>query len=292
MCCICNFDHKMSRNISVKSVDNRVNSLNEIASVSFGILFDADKCDPRTRHFWLVSGGPWKVIVILLIYYAFVRIIGPKLMQNRRPFNLRNVLLIYNVSLILINSFFFYEAINAFTYYRSLFDTKYPPDDDFSRETIRRITAIYWYCISKFVDLTETVFFVLRKKNNQISFLHMYHHISVPLLAYISLAAKPNIPGVYLFILCNSFVHIVMYTYYALASFGQHMAKYLWWKKYITRLQLMQFVVYILYTIYLAKHQVGYPDGLFWYGCTQSPIFFFLFFNFYKKSYQMKHKNL
>lgn len=37
----------------------------------------------------------------------------------------------------------------------------------------------------------------------------------------------------------NSFVHIIMYTYYMLAAIGPHLHKYLWWKKYITDLQMV-----------------------------------------------------
>lgn len=37
----------------------------------------------------------------------------------------------------------------------------------------------------------------------------------------------------------NSFVHIWMYAYYGLAAMGPHMQKYLWWKKYLTKLQLV-----------------------------------------------------
>jgi len=37
----------------------------------------------------------------------------------------------------------------------------------------------------------------------------------------------------------NSFVHVLMYTYYGLSALGPHMQKYLWWKKYLTRVQLV-----------------------------------------------------
>lgn len=37
----------------------------------------------------------------------------------------------------------------------------------------------------------------------------------------------------------NSFVHIIMYTYYFLSAFGPKMQKYLWWKKHITNLQMV-----------------------------------------------------
>jgi hypothetical protein len=38
----------------------------------------------------------------------------------------------------------------------------------------------------------------------------------------------------------NSFVHIIMYSYYLLAALGPSVQKYLWWKKYLTSLQLVR----------------------------------------------------
>ena len=38
---------------------------------------------------------------------------------------------------------------------------------------------------------------------------------------------------------CNSFVHVVMYAYYGLSAVGPQMRPYLWWKRYITKLQLV-----------------------------------------------------
>ena len=37
----------------------------------------------------------------------------------------------------------------------------------------------------------------------------------------------------------NCFVHIIMYSYYFLAGLGPSVQKYLWWKKYVTVLQLV-----------------------------------------------------
>jgi hypothetical protein len=37
----------------------------------------------------------------------------------------------------------------------------------------------------------------------------------------------------------NAFVHIIMYTYYLFAAFGPRFQKYLWWKKYLTVLQMV-----------------------------------------------------
>ena len=48
--------------------------------------------------------------------------------------------------------------------------------------------------------------------------------------------------------LINSFVHVLMYTYYGLSALGPHMQKYLGWKKYLTRIQLVG---------YAEKHPYG-----------------------------------
>lgn len=37
----------------------------------------------------------------------------------------------------------------------------------------------------------------------------------------------------------NSTVHVIMYLYYALAAMGPGVAKYLWWKRYLTMIQLV-----------------------------------------------------
>ena len=47
----------------------------------------------------------------------------------------------------------------------------------------------------------------------------------------------------------NSFIHVVMYTYYGLASLGPEVQKYLWWKKYLTKLQLVCFFCTAFYLI-------------------------------------------
>ena len=37
----------------------------------------------------------------------------------------------------------------------------------------------------------------------------------------------------------NSFIHVIMYSYYGLTAFGPWIQKYLWWKRYLTMLQLV-----------------------------------------------------
>ena len=46
----------------------------------------------------------------------------------------------------------------------------------------------------------------------------------------------------------NCFVHIIMYSYYFLSGLGPSVQKYLWWKKYVTVLQMVRLSV--LYNTY------------------------------------------
>jgi len=45
----------------------------------------------------------------------------------------------------------------------------------------------------------------------------------------------------------NTFVHTVMYGYYLLAAMGPWIRPYLWWKKYLTKIQLIQFVAIFIH---------------------------------------------
>lgn len=52
----------------------------------------------------------------------------------------------------------------------------------------------WWYYISKLTEFADTIFFVMRKKDSQVTFLHLYHHSLTPLETWILvkfLAGKP-----------------------------------------------------------------------------------------------------
>ena len=48
----------------------------------------------------------------------------------------------------------------------------------------------------------------------------------------------PPVPAAYFGATLNSFIHVLMYSYYGLSSVPS-MRPYLWWKKYITQGQLV-----------------------------------------------------
>jgi GNS1/SUR4 family len=68
------------------------------------------------------------------------------------------------------------------------------------------------------------------------------------------------------------------YAYYMLAAIGPHMQKYLWWKKYLTSMQMVQFVMVFLHAMQLFFHNpCGYPIGYAYVAIALAVSFFFLF---------------
>lgn len=94
----------------------------------------------------------------------------------------------------------------------------------------------YVYYVSKFYELLDTVLSRLNRARMPFPALHIFHHSCVLLMAWLWLEYAQTLQfGGLLF---NTLVHVVMYYYYALKSLGLKV----WWKKYITQLQIVQFV--------------------------------------------------
>ncbi|XP_054158430.1 elongation of very long chain fatty acids protein 7-like [Oppia nitens] len=247
--------------------------------------------DPRTRHLPLLTNGPWTLCAIMLSYLIFTRHIGPALMKHRDPYTLRHTMLLYNTVLVVCNVYFFIEALVCIGFGRDLLDFQFPSKYDTSPRAMRMLYSGYAYFLTKFLDLFDTVFFVLRKKYSQITILHLYHHTIVPMLGWMAMKISPTAAPIGLFAIANSFVHTVMYTYYALSALGPSVRPYLWWKKYLTILQLCQFVIYgVYYTVFLFA-QSGYPAIYMSIGFIQPFIFFYMFWQFFHYSYNGRGNN-
>lgn len=98
--------------------------------------------------------------------------------------------------------------------------------------------AVWWYYFSKLLEFCDTFFFILRKKDKQLTFLHVYHHSTIFSLWWIGIKYVPS-GSTFFPAMVNSSIHVLMYTYYGLSALGPSIAKYLWWKKYLTMLQLV-----------------------------------------------------
>ena len=136
---------------------------------------------------WSVLGSP-KFLTILLNFYFCALKLGKFLMRNRAPFKLTLVIRLYNLFQVFTCigfALFFYLRIGYETF-SSTWKCRSYEAENFSRETLIEIFSAQWYFMAfRSIELLETLFFVLRKKENQISFLHVYHHVSTLVMLYI-----------------------------------------------------------------------------------------------------------
>jgi elongation of very long chain fatty acids protein 4 len=108
----------------------------------------------------------------------------------------------------------------------------------------------------------------------------------------------------------NSFIHVIMYSYYGFSAMGPSVQKYLWWKKYLTQLQLvlifinnkylnyfklfilkLQFFVIMIHALVNIASECTYPKGFSWSFVIYGILITALFMNFYQKSYTSPKKN-
>jgi len=164
-----------------------------------------------------------------------------------------------------------------------------PVDYSSSPDALAAAAAVWWYYWSKFTDFTDTFFMVLKKKNNQITSLHVIHHAIMPMTSWIFLKYVGGGHSTF-FMFLNMGVHVVMYFYYLMSSLGPQVQKYLWWKRYITRLQLLQFVTFSLHGCLPLFSDCSYPTPAVVFILFLGVLFFGLFSNFYIQSYRQKEK--
>ncbi|XP_033360024.1 elongation of very long chain fatty acids protein AAEL008004-like [Bombus vosnesenskii] len=256
-----------------------VNNYNEILEANKEIMVDS----------WPMMSSPGPMLCIVGTYLAFVLKVGPKMMEKRPAFQLKNVLILYNAIQVLFSIWLTHKAfepgVASLMLSPKCNNANRPPTDLEIQTTVTK--AAWWYFIAKIVELLDTVFFVLRKKQNQVTFLHVYHHTLTAIFSWCYLKFLPGEQGALIGFL-NTFVHIVMYSYYLIAALGPQYKKYLWWKKYMTWIQLVQFFLMLGYQLMILAMDCKVPRALTYFFIANTIIFIYLFGNFYRKSYTKK----
>ncbi|XP_016097894.1 elongation of very long chain fatty acids protein 4-like [Sinocyclocheilus grahami] len=145
--------------------------------------------DKRVEE-WPMMSSPLPTLGISVLYLLFLWV-GPLYMQNREPFQLRKTLIVYNFSMVLLN---FYICKELLLGSRSAGYSYLCQPVNYSNDVneVRIASALWWYYISKGVEFLDTVFFIMRKKFNQVSFLHVYHHCTMFILWWIGIKWVPG----------------------------------------------------------------------------------------------------
>ncbi|KAJ3301833.1 hypothetical protein HDV03_000300 [Kappamyces sp. JEL0829] len=148
----------------------------------------------------------------------------------------------------------------------------------------------YLNYLTKFWELEDTVFMALKKK--PLPFLHVYHHSATFVLTWAQLAGRTAVQWVP--ITFNLFVHVIMYYYYAETSRG----KRFWWKKHLTTLQIIQFVVDLVFigtSLYFALQTpkaCQMEDWAGYLGMGLISSYLLLFVDFFLRTYVSKPRSV
>lgn len=76
-----------------------------------------------------------------------------------------------------------------------------------------------------------------------------------------------------------------MYFYYLVAALGPQYRKYLWWKKYMTGIQLVQFFAVVLYMVVMICFSCKTDKFFTRFFLANAVLFIYLFSDFYRKTY-------
>lgn len=165
---------------------------------------------------------------------------------------------------------------------------------------------IFWWCyvfyVSKYYELLDTVFLVLKGKH--VIPLHLWHHMSVPPIMWAAFQGRLA-PALIFTVLLNGTVHTAMYLYYGVTAMGVRVSKAK--KKMITNMQIVQFYIGVMggtsfMLLWMRTHRVSFSPSfhveyepgcsgdlkVFGVGFLINLSFLVLFRRFFKRTYKRK----
>ncbi|KAL9881363.1 very long chain fatty acid elongase 7-like isoform 1-T1 [Glossina fuscipes fuscipes] len=255
------------------------------------VEYERENMDPRTADIPVASSLKY-TFALIGIYLLIVLKLGPALMSNRKPFEIKRILQIYNILQIVGNLYLVYQFFLHYLYHPKFRWTCFnTAKTDYSVETMELLTPIIFGYWLKFFDFVDTIFFVLRKKWNQVSFLHVYHHAITFFAAcvYVKYCFASHFTMVPF---CNCFVHVVMYSYYLAASLDLKI-DFLPWKRRVTQIQILQFLLFAVHTMAaIADNWCGLSMLLLNFLLLQVIYLIAMFGNFYYRTYLANRRKI
>lgn len=177
------------------------------------------------RYGYLILGATALYIPVLLIAQRF--------MLHRKPFQLKYVCFLWNLSLSIGSGI---GALTVLLCDPRCLTQIFLPEAQY-HPWVRASICIF--CLTKAVEFGDTLLLVFRKK--PLRFLHVYHHLTVTLYCWHAL--KIGVSFGHLFAFINLLIHCFMYLYYAAAMLQSRHPLLLATRSYITVSQTAQMLV-------------------------------------------------
>ena len=103
--------------------------------------------DPRTRDFPFVSGGIWKILVVVFGYFTLTRYLLPIHMKDKPAYDVRTTMFIHNIVMVTSNAYLFIEGVSSCQSGRVFLDFKYPGKIDRSHSTMHYLWIEWLFMI-------------------------------------------------------------------------------------------------------------------------------------------------
>lgn len=236
-----------------------------------------------------LASSHWKIPTLSIVYLLIVNFIGPQYMSRREipRKTLRKIIPLYNIIQVFCNAIIIIFAVQDMHFIRFSLNNLCGNNEP-TLETQRKfITIGYFWCMLKVSDFLDTIFFILQKKDSHVSFLHVYHHSTTMIVAFV-VFRYIRIEQSIIYAAVNCIVHMVMYLYYFQTSLGYRPR----WKKVVTILQLSQFFFLMIMTLCLFNCQEKAHYFYFSvYSISQCVMYLYLFGRFFYNEYSKKVQN-
>lgn len=158
-------------------------------------------------------------------------------MSARRAVDVKRAMQVYNVVQILLCSYMVWGLVPCVR-----FPNIFGIGTDFDKQGEWFVMVHY---LSKFLDWADTLWIILKKNRQQLSFLHVYHHATIGMVWGFLLRSGVASGTVRYGAFINSMTHVIMYSHYLWTSFGLKNP----FKRFITKWQICQFYSCLLHAL-------------------------------------------
>ena len=120
------------------------------------------------------------MLYIFVVWYA-----GPAFMKHRQPYDIKLLMITYNLFQTLLSLWLFQKASYFWLSGRYNWICQ-PVDYSRSKDGMLAVDMTWWFFFSKLIDTIDSLFFVLRKKWAHLSNLHVFHHGIMPFTSWLA----------------------------------------------------------------------------------------------------------
>lgn len=231
----------------------------------------------------------WHTSFYYSLAYVIIVFSFKRLMANSKPYSLSKLLLLWNAGLAIFSISAFIRTVPEFIFSMNQGTYYLVCSSDFLTENKVSSLWTFLFVLSKLPEFGDTVFIVLRKQ--PLIFLHWYHHILT--LIYSWYAFRDFTSSARAFVVMNTFIHSLMYSYYAFKAMKIRIPRGI--SVVITFLQICQMAAgcYINYKVFEFVSK-GLPCGTSQTNAVISSImycsYFYLFARFFYLAYLGKSR--